>query len=191
MLSQTLATTHRPLRSRSRLLFTTHPSTQPHHPPPSTTSLYSPFSRFLSLVWWYSYCRLPMDQHLREGALLYFSNSKQWNFGRFLNHLDTLPSFPNDKKLRHELGTELWRSRLLDYARDYSHPENRLKALQELAVSPQPPLSSLHWTHRMPCRLGMSLQREKFSPPTASACCANFAHAPGPTDREDARNKVS
>ncbi|KAF8448115.1 hypothetical protein BGX38DRAFT_1270482 [Terfezia claveryi] len=74
-----------------------------------------------------------MDQHLREGALLYLSNSKQWNFGRFLTHLDTLPSFPKDKKSRHELGTGLWRSLLMDYAGDDSHPEKRLKALQELA----------------------------------------------------------
>ncbi|KAF8415369.1 hypothetical protein EV426DRAFT_630063 [Tirmania nivea] len=79
-----------------------------------------------------------MDQHLREAALLYFSNSKQWNFGRFLNHLDTLSFFPKDKKSRHGLGTELWRSLLLDYAGDDSYPEDRIKALQELAKFRKP-----------------------------------------------------
>ncbi|RPB27948.1 hypothetical protein L211DRAFT_845940 [Terfezia boudieri ATCC MYA-4762] len=67
-----------------------------------------------------------MDQHLREGALLYLSNNKQWNFGHFLNHLDTIPSFYKDKKSRSELGPDLWRSLLMNYARDNStREENR------------------------------------------------------------------
>jgi len=119
-----------------RLLTTSPPATRLHFPN-QTTLPYT--ADFLD-----SYRRLPMDQHLQEGALLYFSNSKQWNFGRFLHHLDTLPSFPKDKKSRHELGTELWRSLLLGYAGDGSHTENRLKALQELAVSPHSPPSPPH-----------------------------------------------
>lgn len=84
-----------------------------------------------------------MDQNLREGAISYFANKKQWNFGRFLHHLDTLPHFPKDKKSRHELGTEVWAALLWEFAGDDSHPEYKLKALQELTVSPFTPPSPL------------------------------------------------
>ena len=80
-----------------------------------------------------------MYQHLWDDALPYFSNN-QWNFGRFLSHLDTLPHFPTDKKSRRELGTELWVSLLSKFAENDSHHENKFKAVQELAVSRPPPL---------------------------------------------------
>ncbi|KAF8415533.1 hypothetical protein EV426DRAFT_712711 [Tirmania nivea] len=73
-----------------------------------------------------------IHRHLWDGALLYFSN-KQWNFGRFLSHLDSLPHFPRDKKFRHELGTELWVALLSDFAGNDSNQGNKCKATKELA----------------------------------------------------------
>lgn len=99
-----------------------------------------------------------MDPQLWEAALPYFTGGKQWNYGRFIHHLDTtLPQFPKDKKQRHEIGKDLWISLLWEQAGNNSDQEKKLKALQELAVSVPLPPSPPPLRIPTACRLGMSL----------------------------------
>lgn len=125
-----------------------------------------------------------MDPQLREAALPYFAGGKQWNYGRFLHHLDTtLPQYPKlrDKKLRHEIGQELWKSLLWEQAGNNTDQEKKLKALQELAVSvPFPPPSPIAHTHRVLLGHESHLAMRISPQPTARDRYAQFAHALDP-----------